>query len=295
LQCRRNWGRRRLPDRTTNARRAAAFAAILALAAAAAAGALLWWARAEDAASCRAFAQPGTEVWLVLGQSNAANHAERRSAAGPAVGAFSGGRCVEARDPLPGGTGEGGSLWTPLAARWTDEGRARRVLVAMVAKSATSIAQWQPGETLHDRALAAVAALRRRGLRVTRILWVQGEADAILGTSGEAYARGLAASLQPLHAATGAPVWIARTGRCGNAVSPSVHSAQSQVAAAYPWTRAGPDLDVIGPAERFERCHFAAAGQERAVALWHGALSGGGPAPARSDDQRRRAEAERHP
>ncbi|HEY0014355.1 MAG TPA: sialate O-acetylesterase [Allosphingosinicella sp.] len=272
MSARRTRWRGRLPKHSKTGRRAAAFAAILCLVAAA--GALLWLSRASEAASCRPFAAPGTEVWLALGQSNAGNHAQRRSEAGPDVAAFDGARCVAARDPLPGADGSGGSLWMPLAQRWVGEGRAPRVLVAVVAKGATPVAEWQPGEPLHRRALAAVAALQRRGIRVTRILWVQGEADAIYGTAGETYARNLVAALQPLHAATGAPAWIAQAGRCGQAFSPAVRAAQAHVAAAHPWTRPGPDLDAIGAADRFERCHFAASGQARAVALWRDALIG---------------------
>jgi hypothetical protein len=262
-------------ERSTTGRRAAALAAALCLAAAAAA--LLWISKARNAAACRPFAAPGAEVWLALGQSNAGNHAERRSAAGPEVAAFDGATCVAARDPLPGGDGDGGSLWTPLAGRWVREGRAPRVLVALVSQEATAISEWQPGKPLHRRALAAVAALERRGLKVTRILWVQGEADAINGTGEEAYADGFAAALRPLNAATGAPAWIARTGRCGDAFSPAVRDAQARVAAGFTWTRLGPDLDSIGDDGRFERCHFAATGQARAVQLWHAALGASGP------------------
>ncbi|HZF93243.1 MAG TPA: sialate O-acetylesterase [Allosphingosinicella sp.] len=260
-------------EQSTAGRRAAAFAAILCLAAAA--GALLWWGAERNAAACRPFAAPGAEVWLALGQSNAGNHGERRSAAGPHVAAFDGTSCVAAQDPLPGGDGDGGSLWTPLAERWVREGRASHVLVAVVSKEATAVSEWQPGTPLHRRALATVAALERRGLRVHRILWVQGEADAIHGTSGDTYASALAAAVQPLNAATGAPAWVAQTGRCGDAFSPAVRDAQARVAAALPWARPGPDLDLIGPDARFERCHFAAAGQVRAVDLWHAALVAG--------------------
>jgi hypothetical protein len=268
------FGRDRLPKHPTIRRRAAALAAILCLAAAA--GALLRHSGARDAASCRPFAEPGTEVWLALGQSNAGNHAERPYEAGPEVAAFDGKGCVAARDPLPGGDGDGGSLWTPLAERWVREGRARRVLVAVVAREATAVAEWQPGEPLHRRAVAALDGLKRRGLDVTRILWVQGEADAILGTAGDRYASDLAAVLQPLHAASRAPVWIAQIGRCGDAFSPAVREAQARVAAAHEWARPGPDLDLVGPEDRFERCHFAASGQARAAALWRDALVANG-------------------
>ncbi|MEA3017216.1 MAG: hypothetical protein QOI38_1938 [Sphingomonadales bacterium] len=240
----------------------------------AAALAALMAVRAGDEASCRAFSGPRTEVWLVLGQSNAASHAQARTRAGPAVAAFDGRRCVAARDPLPGGTGAGGSLWPALADAWARRGGAGRILVAMVAQESTPVARWQPGGRLHRRALRTIEALRDRGLPVDRIFWIQGETDAILGTGEADYAQGLRSALAPLHRASGAPVWIALASRCGDAVSPGVRAAQAAAPARHGWARAGPDLDRIGGDGRYERCHFARPGQARAVRLWLDVLAG---------------------
>jgi hypothetical protein len=236
-----------------------------------------WMAGEHQAeASCHAFASPNTEVWLALGQSNAANHAEVRYSAGSNVGAFNGRSCVTARDPLPGGDGKGGSLWTPLAQALTNERRAERVLIAVVAQAATPLADWAPGSRLHRRATETVEALERRGLRVTRILWVQGEADAILGTGGDPYRLGLSAALEPLHSRTRAPVMISLVSQCGDAASPAIRKAQARVIADEPWAFAGPDLDRIGPQGRYQRCHFGRRGHAQAVALWLAALRGTG-------------------
>lgn len=236
-------------------------------------GALHVLQRARDQESCLPFAAPGTEVWFALGQSNAGNHAEQRHTAGPEVTAFDGRRCSPAADPLPGADGDNGSLWTPLAALWVREGRAPRVLIAVVSQESTGIERWQPGGKLHRRALRTAAALQARGLSVTRILWLQGESDSIDGTGGDAYARALAATLEPLHRATGAPVYVAQTGRCGDAFSPAIRNAQARVAASLPWAHPGPDLDTIHPDGRFERCHFDRHGQRQAVILWRDALA----------------------
>ncbi|HEX8365360.1 MAG TPA: sialate O-acetylesterase [Allosphingosinicella sp.] len=240
----------------------AAFAALIAV-------------RARDDASCRVLAGPRTEVWLVLGQSNAANHAERRTQAGPRVAAFDGRRCDAARDPLPGGTGAGGSLWPPLAEAWVRRGHASRVVVAMVAEESTPVAQWQPGRALHRRALRTIEKLRERRLPVDRILWIQGEADAIVGTGEADYAQGLASALAPLHQASGAPVWIALASRCGDAASSAVRAAQTAAPVRHGWARAGPDLDRIASAGRYERCHFSRHGQAGAVRLWLDTLAAG--------------------
>jgi hypothetical protein len=239
---------------------------------------LAGWMVAERraAVSCRPFASPGTEVWLVLGQSNAANFAEVRHRAGAAVGAFNGSGCVEAADPLPGADGTAGTLWVPLAQAWVEEKRASRVLIAATAQSATSVEQWTPGARLHRRALNRIVALERRGLQVTRILWIQGEADAILNTPVGAYSEALKATLEPLYQRTGAPVFIALASRCGDARSPAVRFAQERVIADERWALPGPDLDTIRDTQRFERCHFAREGQAQAVALWLRALRGTG-------------------
>ena len=208
----------------------------------------------------------------MLGQSNAANFAEVRHRGGTAVGAFDGRGCAEAADPLPGADGSAGSLWVPLARAWVEERRTSRVLIAATAQSSTSVSRWTPGTRLHRRALNRIAALERRGLRVTRILWIQGEADAILHTPGAAYREALKATLEPLHRRAGAPVFIALASRCGDARSPAIRLAQERVIADENWALPGPDLDTIEAAHRFERCHFARDGQAQAVALWLRAL-----------------------
>ena len=50
---------------------------------------------------------------LVPGQSNSANHAETRAEGGPGDSWYDE-RCHEARDSLPGASGDSGSLWTRL-------------------------------------------------------------------------------------------------------------------------------------------------------------------------------------
>jgi len=193
-------------------------------------------------------------------------------AAGERVAAFEGGRCRPARDPLPGGDGEGGSVWTPLADQWVRRGRAERIVIAMTAQSATSVADWQPKGRLHERAQSTIAALQKRGLHVSRILWLQGEADAILNTSGAAYFNGLVAALEPLARSAGAPVLVATVGRCGSGFSSAVREAQARVVREKQWAFPGPDMDLVPDTRRYQRCHYAQAGLAQAVSLWAAAL-----------------------
>jgi Carbohydrate esterase, sialic acid-specific acetylesterase len=239
---------------------------LILLAGVAAAGFDIWALRA----SCASLRAPGTEVWLALGQSNAANSAEVRHRGWPGVWTFDGRRCVAAADPLPGASGTAGSLWVPLANRVVADGGAPAVLIVSRAEGATAVTQWLPGGVLFGRALAAIAGLERAGLRVSRVLWQQGEADAIMGTPADVYADRLRRVTGALHRATGAPVHIAVSGWCGDVYAPDIRAAQRALADAAAM-RGGPDTDIVSG--RRERCHFDAAGQMQAAGLWRKALA----------------------
>lgn len=231
---------------------------------------LAWWLRPDPA--CAIFQTPGSEVWLTIGQSNAANHGEHRFAGARGVFAFDGRSCLPARDPLPGASGTGGSVWIPLAARWIAEGRASRVLIVSRAEQSTTIAQWQPGGALFGRVVAAAAGLERSGLRVSRVLWSHGESDAHFGTSGARYAAGLdrlAAALR--RQGVSVPMNVAVSSVCGPSRSPAIR-AEQLAAGGRVGLITGPDLDLIPPTERYERCHFRETGQISAARLWAAAL-----------------------
>lgn len=230
----------------------------------------VWFRWPDD--SCAAFQQTGSEVWLAIGQSNAANHAEQRMTGVKGVYAFDGKRCAPATDPLPGASGGGGSVWVALANRWIESGKADRILLISRAKESTAIAEWQPGGALFGRIAKVRRELDERQLRVRRILWVQGESDAALGTSQQAYSQALAALVTGLRRiGLDAPVHVALASICGPSSNSAVRRAQLS-SVGDNGVRLGPDLDRIGTADRYERCHFTASGQRAAVDAWTAAL-----------------------
>ncbi len=223
---------------------------------------------------CAAFRQPGSEIWLALGQSNAGNAATRKSVGHPGVMVFDGRRCLSARDPLPGSRANGGTVWTPLANRWIETGRAKRVLIVMRAEGATHVADWAPGGRLNWRIRNALNDLGARGLGPSRVLWHQGEADAISGTDGAAYLGSLLSLIDDLRQRdVTAPIYVSRVGHCDDADSPDIRMAQMRAGWLRANVRPGPDTDVIGPELRHEKCHFADAGLRMAVDLWFQALT----------------------
>jgi Carbohydrate esterase, sialic acid-specific acetylesterase len=164
--------------------------------------------------SCQALVARHLFIILALGQSNAGNHGpiEGRSAEPVTKG-----HCFSTRDPLPGATGEGGSIWSRLPVRLSnlspDEGFGGRPMVlALLAVDSSSIGEWtREGGVLGNRLVAELELMKQAQLAPNLILWQQGEADAMAGRSTDHYAAGLDV-LAELLTGSGvlAPVMVAR-------------------------------------------------------------------------------------
>lgn len=210
-------------------------------------------------------------VLLVLGQSNAANFAERLAPETPAAALFAGARLQPLSDPLPGADGCGGSLWPRLGQHLLNRNLARKPVFVVRALADTPIAQWAHptsfglAETL-DR-------LRALGLEPTDVLWMQGEADNGRKTGMQRYYSLLLAVATKLRQMKcGAPIHIARISVLDGAACEKIRQAQLAVTA-LPGFYPGPDLDKIGSDQRLDDTHFSADGQETAARLWADTLS----------------------
>jgi hypothetical protein len=213
-------------------------------------------------------------VALVFGQSNAANSGETPGAANSAVYELYHGRLFEARDPLLGAEGSGGSVWTRLGAKAVASGQFRAVVLVPIAFSATEIARWAPGGSLHDALLDRIAQAHAGGLRFTHLLWHQGEADAQRGTPEAAYRESFLAMLAAIRQlGVDAPIYVATASRCGKMrASDEVRHAQTALIDPAAGILAGPDTDALGLADRYDGCHFSSEGLEKAAELWWQAI-----------------------
>jgi hypothetical protein len=214
----------------------------------------------------------------VFGQSNASNSGESRGE--PHAGVFEvyGGRLYEARDPLLGAAGDGGSVWLRLGALEVTGGHFDTVVLVPFAVSTSEIARWAPGGNLHDALLRVISDAHERGLTFTHLLWQHGEADALAHTSGQAYRERFLAMLAAIRrAGVSAPIYVARASRCGR-VRPveEIRTAQSALIEPAKGVLAGPDTDALGFALRYDGCHFSAEGLDRAAELWRDAIHSGG-------------------
>lgn len=208
-------------------------------------------------------------VMITFGQSNAANSGTERFGSSPHVYNLDplDGRCYEARDPLLGASGDGGSPWIPLSQMLIDHGLVDGVVIAPIAVSGSRVADWAPGGSLAPRITRALDALANAGFEPHVLLWHQGEADR--GTDPGAYTQSflrMVAALVSL--GVEAPIYVAQATRCGQADDPLIREAQLSLIDRDPHLRAGPNTDlIVGPDVR-EGCHLTRLGTLAHSQLW---------------------------
>jgi hypothetical protein len=224
---------------------------------------------------------PDTAVLLVVGQSNAGNHAGQRyrSEFGDRVVNFFGGRCFLAVSPLLGSTGTLGEYWTSLGNRLVASGRVQNVVIAPIAYTGSGVALWAPGGKFHPALVSGVRDLAAAGFQPTHILWDQGEFDYVAGTSEADYAAQLQAVVQTLRDEDiSAPFYITIASKC---LEPSnggtrehladnpVVRAQEALSADGGNIRRGVNTDsLLGPDDRYDDCHIGGSGTDKVAQAW---------------------------
>ncbi|MES2047748.1 MAG: sialate O-acetylesterase [Pseudomonadota bacterium] len=225
----------------------------------------------EATLSCAKLAAQKPLVILALGQSNAANHGARGIDTDVPVALIAGGKCIMAVDPLPGATGLGGSIWYRLPRHFAELEPRRAIVMAVLAVDATSINEWTNQKSLlRERLSQQLKSMQTLGLAPRFILWQQGEADAIAGTSREDYSAGLdqlAGILDQEKIA--APIVLARSTVCRTEPNPAIRAAIEEKVVSNPRFKLGPDTDYdIHEGLRVKKCHFSTEGLDRAAQLW---------------------------
>ncbi len=219
-------------------------------------------------------------VLLALGQSNAGNHGSLPDSTEEAVTLIAEGKCIRATDPLPGGTGQGGSIWHHLPALLSTQKEARPVALSVLAVDATAIADWiTPNSPLSARLVSHVVSMERLGLPPDIVLWQQGEADAQLGTSSEDYSTGLARLAKILsEVGVNAPIFLALSTICQTKPNAAIRSAIDGRISSNPRFRLGPDTDTLLGSPYRDGCHLTAIGLDSAAKMWAAAISAEFPA-----------------
>lgn len=220
--------------------------------------------------SCASLAAARPLVLLVLGQSNAANHGALSARPADPVTLIADGKCVKATDPLPGGTGTGGSIWQLLPAMLARGTVNRPVVFSVLAVDSTSIDDWTNGNSpLRGRLESQVASMRRLRLMPDFVVWQQGELDARIGTSQANYEQGLHRLAHILaESGVNAPIILARSTICRSAPSSAIRSAVEAITTGDRRFRLGPDTDVLSGEILRDGCHLTLDGLDSAARMW---------------------------
>ncbi|MGX9430301.1 sialate O-acetylesterase [Bradyrhizobium sp. LeoA1S1] len=226
-----------------------------------------------------------TAVLLLVGQSNAGNHAGQRfrSEHGERVVNFFDGQCYVAASPLLGSDGISGEYWTQLGNLLLDRGSFDQVVLAPVAVTGSEVSRWALGGDLNGIMIGTTSQLQQRGYVVTHVLWVQGEIDYVVGTNEKDYRDRFLSLVTSLRShGVGAPVYVAIATKCLSASNGGTrfHSAENPVARAQLGLPDGADLRrgvnldaLLGDLDRYDDCHFGSLGEQKVARAWADLLS----------------------
>jgi hypothetical protein len=240
----------------------------------------------------------GTDVWYIIGQSNASNWGDGRYTSGQGTYMYGGdGQCYQASDPIAGTDGTGAGPWARLAdlmvGQKTSNGDTiTAVVIIDRAVGASSIKDWLPGRGLNSRMISSLKDAKLHGFVPTRIVWVQGEADALATTSTSEYVEDFISMLGSIRAlGTKAPVWVAQATMCNlrTASNPNdpdvlwrtpdyyvdrevgrqnVRAAQQIIGGWNENLHKGANLDSIDIALRRDGCHMGSYALDQEAQLW---------------------------
>lgn len=158
-----------------------------------------------------------TGVLLAIGQSNSANHADKKITTSYPNQVFNyyDGKCFVAASPLLGASGEEGEFITPLADNLIKNGTYKTIVIISSGIGGTPIARWQEDGDLNQMLLDTLAHIKK--YKVTDVVWHQGESDFGNSTSAKVYEKSFYSLKNSLIAAgVKAPFFIAVATKCGN-------------------------------------------------------------------------------
>jgi Carbohydrate esterase, sialic acid-specific acetylesterase len=218
---------------------------------------------------------PRTMVAFVFGQSNSANHGDKKFGAPlPAVANFWNGKYFAAEDPLLGASGDGGSPWVLMANKLIEARAFDNVILIAAGIGATPVEAWTTGGSLNGMLEKRVAEAKDAGLTVTHFLWHQGESD-----SSPTGAANYDAAMQPIIALTKryfpqSKFFVAQATLCGPGSVPNVELQKIQLGLSrLPGVFAGPNTDEISFADRSDGCHMSGSGLKKHAAGWAAAIA----------------------
>lgn len=232
-----------------------------------------------------------TAVFIVAGQSLVCNHGQSLYIPHNAKvenGNIYDGNLYLMVDPVLGPSGAAGSFMGRLGDKLIDIAIADRVIIWPIGVSGTSSGDWSenPNESpfiggVHERLRLAVNRIQALGLMpyVRAVLYQQGQADAYYGTSPRVYEpniRDMVRRTRSYGLPAGVPWLIAKDTMINGVTYPAYRAEQAAVVDPTNGILAGPDIDTISGAGRYDGTHLNDFGNDWCAALWATAISSAG-------------------
>lgn len=205
-------------------------------------------------------------VALAFGQSLAAN--EGKSPFYPRKGVYNyyQGNFYQAKDPLLGATGIGGSVWSRFGDRLIAQNKADNIIFVNIAVGNTDILQWSRGGILHEKILQAIIEINQQGLNFTHLFWHQGEKNAGQFSDKQIYHELFQLMLKSMRqAGVQAPIYVDVGTLCNFASKgdPIFRQILKDLWDPSQGIFPGAETDQINIFHRFDGCHFDQEGQNR--------------------------------
>jgi hypothetical protein len=211
-------------------------------------------------------------VFLIIGQSNAANYAEINYIAKEQVYLFNNGKIFKAEDPLLGTSGCKGSPWLLFADDLISKGFCDKVLLIPLAKGGTTIENWAIGDCA-NRLNATLNRVSKDGFQPNYIIFQQGEEDNVLQTSYNQYVSLFnVLSLNIKRSGFLGKMFVSLSTYSPTSVTPvnaELRAAQKRVIDDSEWIEQGPDTDlIINVGDRYDGIHFSKKGVRKLALDW---------------------------
>lgn len=220
-----------------------------------------------------------TGVFLIIGQSNAANSAEKKFTTHypSQVLNYFNGKCYIASSPLLGATWNGGEWITPLADKLIENKDYTTIVILPSAIGGTKIALWKQGAVLNEMMQAVLA---KAPYKVTDLIWHQGEADFMENTTSEDYKQSLYSLLSSLRpkGSDSPSFYYAVATKCGQnqkwIINNPISRAQRSIANPKQNIILAADTDaLLSDQDRLaDHCHFSETGQVKTATAFAEAI-----------------------
>lgn len=212
---------------------------------------------------------------LVMGQSNAANEVDTPLPSDELDNVFIeyDGTLYPAEDPMLGGTGERGSVWSRFARHALATGRWRYVVLSVIAEGGSPLVYWLPGGPVRPKLEERLRAIQQLPIRPDYVFWFHGESDALNSLPRLLYKHDFLDLVGTLRTfGIDNPVLVSQTSLCRRMGTESVRQAQQELARQVPNVTLGPDTDEVGLDFRRDGCHFTDEGGDIVAGLWMDAM-----------------------